>query len=262
MEGILGKKLGITRIFNEKGVSLPVTVIEAGPCTVVQKKEKGSRGQQALQLGFASPGKISKPLAGHFARAGVEPQRFLKEFPVEKADDYQVGSQIKVDIFKPGDYLDVVGLSKGRGFAGVMKRWGFSGGPASHGAHGWHRRAGSIGQATYPGRVFKGKKMAGRMGTEWVAIQNLKVVKVDPEENLLLVKGSVPGARGGLLLIRKAMKKKGIIPPSPSGEEKDKPQEKEKAQEKEKPKDKPKDKPKEENKPKEKDKPKEEKKAE
>ena len=208
MEGILGKKVGITRIFGQKGASLPVTIIEAGPCTIVQKKSKDSGGYEVIQLGFGSRKRASKPLTGHFTRARVEPKRFLREFRVEKADAYEVGSQIKVDIFKPGDYLDIVGISKGRGFAGVMKRWGFSGGPASHGAHGWHRRPGSIGQATYPGRVFKGKKMPGRMGTRRVTIQNLEVVKVEPQENLLLVKGSVPGARGGLLLIKKAIKKK------------------------------------------------------
>jgi large subunit ribosomal protein L3 len=222
MEGILGKKVGITRIFDEKGKSLPVTIIEAGPCTIIQKKTRDSQGYEAIQMGFGRKKKVSKPLAGHFARAKAEPGRFLKEFRVEKVEAYEVGSQVKVDIFKPGDYLDVVGISKGRGFAGVMKRWGFSGGPASHGAHGWHRRPGSIGQATYPGRVFKGKKMPGRMGTERVTIQNLEVVKVESQENLLLVKGSVPGAKGGLLLLKKAIKKKGASPPSPQESEKEK----------------------------------------
>jgi large subunit ribosomal protein L3 len=208
MEGILGRKVGITRIFEEKGKSLSVTIIEAGPCIITQKKLKDSEGYEAIQLGFGPRKKVSKPLAGQFARAKAEPVRFLKEFRVESADNYEVGKKIEVDIFKPGDYLDIVGISKGRGFAGVMKRWGFSGGPATHGAHHWHRRPGSIGQATYPGRVFKGKKMPGRMGPKRVTIQNLKVVKVEPQENLLLVKGAVPGAKGGLLLLRKAIKKK------------------------------------------------------
>lgn len=207
MEGILGKKVGMTQFFMDKGECVPVSVIEAGPCFIVQKKTVDKDGYEAIQVGFIEKKNVSKPLSGHFEKAKINPQRFLKELSVEKIDDYEVGKEIKVDIFKQGDYVDITGISKGKGFAGVMKRWGFAGGPASHGAHKSHRRGGSIGQSAAPSRVFKGKKMSGRMGTKQVTVQNLKVVKVETEKDLLMVKGAIPGPRKGLLVIRKAVKK-------------------------------------------------------
>ncbi|MBU4128492.1 50S ribosomal protein L3 [bacterium] len=201
MRGILGKKLGMRQIYDEEGKSIPVTIIQAGPCFVTQIKE-GS-----IQLGFDRTKKIKKPLKGHLAKAKVNPVRILKEISISKGEEYILGQELKVDIFKEGDYLDITGMSKGKGFAGVMKRWGFAGGPASHGSTS-HRRVGSIGSGSaFPSRVKKGKKMPGRMGGDRVTVQNLKVMKVEPEKNLLLVEGAVPGARGGYLIIKEALKK-------------------------------------------------------
>ena len=205
MKMIIGRKIGMTQVFDENGNAVPVTVIKAGPCVVVQKKTPEVDGYSAVQLGFEEipEKKVNKPMMGHFKRAGVKPMRVLKEFRVENVDDYEVGQVIDVSIFEVGDLVDVTGWSKGRGFAGAMKRWGFQGGPRSHGSK-FHRMLGSVGQHTEPAKIFKGKKMPGRYGNERVTIRNLKVVKVDPENNLLVVKGGVPGARGGLLLIRSA----------------------------------------------------------
>lgn len=201
MRGILGKKLGMRQIYDEEGKSIPVTIIQAGPCFVTQIKE-GS-----IQLGFDRTKKIKKPLKGHLAKAKVNPVRILKEISISKGEEYILGQELKVDIFKEGDYLDITGMSKGKGFAGVMKRWGFAGGPASHGSTS-HRRVGSIGSGSaFPSRVKKGKKMPGRMGGDRVTVQNLKVMKVEPDKNLLLVEGAVPGARGGYLIIKEALKK-------------------------------------------------------
>jgi len=204
MKGLIGRKVGMTRLFVD-GVSVPVTVIKAGPCVVVQKKTMETDGYNAIQLGFEEvpERKVNKPMLGHFTRAKVKPHRILKEFRVDNPDEYEVGQVIDVSIFSEGEYVDVTGWSKGRGFAGAMKRWGFSGGPRSHGSK-FHRGLGSTGQHTEPARTFKGKRMPGRYGNERVTILNLQVVKIDKENNLIAVKGGVPGARGGLVLIKSA----------------------------------------------------------
>jgi large subunit ribosomal protein L3 len=208
-KGILGRKHGMTQIFDEKGEVIPVTVIEAGPCVVVQKKTTETDGYNAIQVGFGDvkEKRLTKPLIGHFKKAGVPFKRYLREFRLDDVSGYEVGSEIKVDIFKPGDRVDVTGISKGKGFAGVVKRYGASRGPMSHGSK-YHRRVGSMGATTDPGRTFKGKIMPGHMGHKRVTVQNLEVVKVDPELNLLLVKGSVPGPKGSLLIIKDSVKSK------------------------------------------------------
>jgi large subunit ribosomal protein L3 len=199
VKGILGMKVGMTRLWKEDR-AIPVTVIQAGPCPVVQRRTVERDGYEAVQLGFLpqKAQRVNKPLKGHFARAGVEPTRYLKEIRGFKPE----GEVVTVEIFQPGELVDVTGTSKGRGTSGVMKRWGFAGGPASHGAHRIHRHPGSIGNRKTPGRVYRGHRMAGRWGAERVTIQRLEVVEVLPEEHLLLVRGSVPGPNGGLLLIR------------------------------------------------------------
>ena len=210
MKAILGKKLGMTQIIDEEKVT-PVTVLKAGPCVVVQKKEKAKDGYAALQFGFeeVDEKKVNKPLLGHFKKHGVKPMRFLREIRVEdekELSSYKVGDRISVDIFEKGDLADVTGVSKGKGFAGVMKRHGFAGGPDSHGSGQWHRRPGSIGASSYPGRVFKGKKMPGRMGGEKVTVKNLEVVGIDKEKNLLLIKGACPGKNGDLVIVKERKK--------------------------------------------------------
>lgn len=206
--GLIGKKVSMTQVFEESGEVVPVTVIEAGPCPVVQKKTKDSDGYEALQLGFGEKKKnVKKPIMGHFKKAGVEPRKLVREFRIDSTSEYQVGQEITVDMLSPGDFVDVAGVSKGKGFTGVMKRWGFKGGPGSHGSHKWNRRPGSIGASATPSRVLKGMKMAGHAGAKRVSVQSLKVVRVDKEKNLLLVKGAVAGANGGHLIIRKAKKK-------------------------------------------------------
>jgi large subunit ribosomal protein L3 len=209
--GLLGKKIGMTQIFSEEdGSVLPVTLIEAGPCLVVQKKTVKTDGYDALQLGFEDikESKLTKPLLGHFRKSNVTPKRLLKEFRIEEGiDKYNVGQTLTVEIFKEGEFVDVTGTSKGRGFAGVIKRWDFRGGPGSHGST-RHRAPGSIGQSSFPSRVFKGMKMAGRMGNEKVTVQNLKIVKLDPSKNLLVVKGAIAGRNGGLVIVRKAKKRR------------------------------------------------------
>ncbi len=203
MKMIIGRKIGMTQIFDEDGNAIPVTVVKAGPCVVVQKRTPEVDGYSAVQLGFEEipEKKVNKPLMGHFKKAGVGPFRILKEFRVENVDEYEIGQKIDVSIFESGDVVDVTGWSKGRGFAGAMKRWGFRGGPKSHGSK-FHRMLGSVGQHTEPAKILKGKKMPGRYGNERVTVRNLKIVKVDPDNNLVVIKGGVPGARGGLLLIR------------------------------------------------------------
>jgi len=200
---ILGRKLGMTQIF-DKDILVPITVVEAGPCMIVQKKIKEKDGYNAIQLGFfeTRENRVNKPELGHFKKKGLHPQRYLKEMRVENVDKLKVGDEIRVNIFKEGDSVNVVAISKGKGFTGVVKRYGFKGGPASHGAKKWHRRPGSIGASADPSRVFKGKKMPGRMGTEKKTIRNLKIIKVDKNENLLLIKGSLPGRKGSLLSIK------------------------------------------------------------
>jgi len=204
MEVILGKKVGMTQLF-DKDALVPIAVVVAGPCKVIQKKTEKKDGYNAIQLGFGEikKSRITKPLLGHFKKGGVIPQRYLKEVRTDDIDQVEVGDEIKVNIFKEGDLVDVSGISKGKGFAGVMKRHNFKGGPASHGAKQWHRRPGSIGASSDPSRVFKGKKMPGRMGGGKVTVRNLMVVKVDGKRDFLLIKGALPGKNGGLLTIKK-----------------------------------------------------------
>lgn len=201
-KGILGRKVGMTQIFDEQGNQVPVTVIEAGPCVVVQKRTADKDGYSAIQLGFGAvrERRLNRPLRGHFARAGVRPTRILRELRVEDPDAFQVGQELRADVFAPGEYVDVVGISKGKGFGGPMKL-GFKRGPMTHGSK-YHRRVGSLGGSTYPGHVFKGRRLPGRLGGVRVTVRGLRVVRVDPERNLLLVRGSVPGARGAVVLVR------------------------------------------------------------
>jgi len=210
MKGILGKKVGMTQVFDEKGEVIPVTVIEAGPCFVTQKKTVERDGYAAIQLGFeeVKRKRLTKGQWGHLQKSKLPPLRYLREIRVNEAelDEYEEGQKINVGIFEVGEMVDVVGISKGRGFAGVVKRHGFRGGPKTRGQSDRMRAPGSIGQTTTPGRVYKGKRMAGRMGNQRVTAQNLEVVLVDPQRNLLAVKGSVPGARNGLLIIKEARK--------------------------------------------------------
>jgi len=205
--GILGKKVGMTRLFGDHGQVISVTVIEAGPCPIVQIKTEATDGYEAIQIGFAQKreNSINEPLRGHFKKANCPPVRFLKEFRTDNVENFQLGEQLTVEIFSPGELVDISGISKGKGFSGVMKRWGFKGGKATHGAE-THRAPGSIGASASPSRVFKGLPMAGRMGGKRITVQNLEVVKVDTEKSLLVVRGSVPGPRDGLLMIRKAVK--------------------------------------------------------
>ena len=200
---ILGKKLAMTQIFDEN-VLIPITIVEAGPCVIVQRKVKKKNGYNAIQLGFleAKENRFNKPELGHFRKNEVRPQKYLREIRVKDIGNLKIRDEIRVDVFKKGDLVDVVGISKGKGFAGVVKRWGFKGGPASHGAGGWRRRPGSIGASADPSRVFKGKKMPGRMGAERKTVRNLEIVKIDKKENLLLIKGSLPGNKGSLLTIK------------------------------------------------------------
>ena len=206
--GLIGRKLGMARIFTEDGKSWPVTVLQAGPCHVVGLKKAETHGYEAVQLGFEDikPSRGKKPVKGVFAKADVAPKRFLREFRVDDCSGYRVGQSLTVDLFPVDQAVDVTGRGIGKGFAGVMKRWGFRGGRASHGAHRTHRSPGSIGQCQTPGRVFKNKKMAGQMGNVRVTVQNLRVAAVDSERNLLVVKGSVPGSKGGVVLIQDAVK--------------------------------------------------------
>lgn len=207
-KGILGKKVGMTQIFNETGVAIPVTVVEAGPCLVVQRRTPENDGYSAIQLGFGEKREnlLNKPVKGHLAKAGVRPVRFLRELKVEDLDAYQVGQEIKADIFAEGEKVDVVGTSKGKGFAGGIKRHNFHRGPMAHGSK-YHRRPGSS-AAKGPARTFKGRKLPGHYGVDRVTVQNLEIVKVDPERNLIAIKGAVPGPRGGLLLVKNSVKAK------------------------------------------------------
>ena len=204
--GLLGKKIGMTRVYNQMGAVIPVTVIEAGPCKVLQVKSDAKDGYNAIQVGFGAKkaSRVSKPLAGHFGKAEAEGYYNIREFRIQNSDEYQVGQDISLDeLFKTGDIIDVQGTSKGKGFQGVMKRHGFRGGPGGHGSK-FHRRPGSIGMSAWPGRVVKGKKLPGRMGTDTVLKKNVLVVDVRGDENLIIVKGPVPGAKQGLLkLFRK-----------------------------------------------------------
>lgn len=205
-KGILGKKIGMTQIFTDKGLAIPVTVIEAGPCIVIQKKTPEKDGYSAIQIGFGEKRErlFTKPLAGHFTKAGIRPLRFLREMLVEDPEVFQVGQEIKADIFAQGEKVDVVGTSKGKGFAGAIKRHGFHRGPMAHGSK-YHRSPGSLG-AKGPARVYKGRKLPGHMGTDRVTVQNLEVIKVDADRNLIAVRGAIPGPKGGLILVKPATK--------------------------------------------------------
>ena len=207
MTGLIGRKVGMTQFYNAEGNVIPVTVIETGPCVVVQKKETAKDGYNALQVGFGSKKaqRVNKSMQGHMAKAGKGAFEVVKEFRLADVSQYEVGQEIKVaDLFKAGDRIAVSGTSKGHGFSGVIKRWSFAGFPGSHGTHEYFRHGGSIGNRSYPGRVRKGKKMAGHWGNEQVSIQNLEVVDIRPEENLMLVKGAVPGAKRGVVIVRSA----------------------------------------------------------
>lgn len=203
-KGILGTKLGMTQLFDDDGRVTPITVVRAGPCPVTGVRTIARDGYAAVQLGFGATKRVNKPLAGHFRAAGVAPTRHLAE--VELEGDYKPGDRVTVDQFVVGELIDVSGKSKGKGFAGSMKRHGFSGLGSSHGTHKVHRAPGAIGACATPSRVFRGTRMAGRMGGERVTTQNLRLVGVDPERNLLLIKGAVPGPNGALLVIRNAVK--------------------------------------------------------
>ncbi|ADI25180.1 50S ribosomal protein L3 [Geobacillus sp. G4] len=205
-KGILGRKIGMTQIFAENGDLIPVTVIHATPNVVLQKKTIENDGYEAIQLGFEdiSEKRANKPQIGHAAKANTAPKRFIREIRGANIDEYEVGQEVKVDIFSEGEIVDVTGISKGKGFQGAIKRHGQSRGPMAHGSR-YHRRPGSMGSIA-PNRVFKTKNLPGRMGGERVTIQNLKIVKVDPERNLLLIKGNVPGPRKGLVIVKSAVK--------------------------------------------------------
>ena len=204
---IIGKKLGMTQIFDEKGNVIPVTIIEAMPNVVAQVKTIETDGYNAIQLAYGEvkESKVNKPVKGHFAKAGITPKKHLREFRVDSVEEYKVGNEIKADTFTAGDKIDVQGTSKGKGFQGVIKRHGQSRGPMGHGSM-YHRRPGSMGPTSTPGRVFKGKKLPGHMGVDTITIQNLDVVKVDMDKNVILVKGSVPGVKGAILKIKTSVK--------------------------------------------------------
>jgi large subunit ribosomal protein L3 len=205
IEGLIGKKIGMTQTFDEHGNVIPVTVLSAGPCTVLQKKSREKDGYSAVQVGLMDDKtykKMNKPMTGHFNKAGIPPVKTLREFQYAPEVEVKEGDLFYVDIFEAGEKVDVVGLSKGKGFTGVMKRWGFKGGKATHGSM-FHRRAGSVGASAYPSRVVKGKKLPGHLGHSRVTVKNLTVVEANREKNLLVVKGAVPGAAGGYVLIKK-----------------------------------------------------------
>ncbi|MEG0004865.1 MAG: 50S ribosomal protein L3 [Clostridium sp.] len=206
-KAILGRKIGMTQIFDEIGRVIPVTVIEAGPCVVVQKKTVETDGYNAIKVGFGEIREklVNQPVKGQFAKANVSLKRYLKEFRLEDISSFEVGSEIKADVFVAGDKIDVTGTSKGKGFAGTIKRWNFSRGPMTHGSK-YHRGVGSMGAASFPGRTFKGKKMPGHMGAVKTTTQNLEVVRVDADKNLILIKGAVPGPKKGLVMIKNTVK--------------------------------------------------------
>lgn len=203
MKNILGRKVGMTQIFTENGALIPVTVVEAGPLTVVQKKTVEKDGYNAIQVGFEQmkEHKVNKPSKGHFDKAELDYKRILREFRVDNPEEFEIGQEITVEIFEEGDKIDVTGTSKGKGTEGVIKRHGFSRGRETHGSR-FHRSPGGMSASASPGRVFKGKRMGGRMGNERVTVQNLEVVKVDTDKNLLLIKGAIPGAKKGFVSIK------------------------------------------------------------
>ena len=208
-KGLIGKKVGMTQIFDEQGKVIPVTVIEAGPCVIAQIKTVDTDGYNAIQLGFGEvkEHKVNKPVRGHYAKSKITPKKHLREFKLDSVENMNVGDELKVDTFVAGDKLDIQGTSKGKGFQGVIKRHGQSRGPMGHGSM-YHRRPGSMGPTSTPGRVFKGKRLPGHMGRETITIQNLEVVRVDLDKNAILVKGSVPGAKGAILKLKSSVKSK------------------------------------------------------
>lgn len=216
--GIIGKKIGMTQLFLDNGSLVPVTVVEAGPCWVVQKKTQEKDGYEALQIGFLSKSekRVKKPLAGHFKKAGVGPVYHLKEFRVESTEEYELGQEINVNLFQPGDIVDVTGLSKGKGFAGVIKRHKFHGSPGSHGTHEYFRHGGSVGSATYPHHTFKGLKMPGQHGNKKVTLQNIKVMDIREDQNIILLQGGIPGSQRGWVLIRNSTKMGKAIAETPA----------------------------------------------
>lgn len=229
MKGLLGRKVGMSQYFSRSGEAIPVTLIEAGPCIVVQIKTLKRDGYQAVQMGFGQvkEERLPNPLKGHFAKAGVPPRRYLAELRIDDEEGFQIGQEVKADIFSEGEYVDITGVTKGKGFAGVMKRWGFHGRPASHGHH-YHRAPGSIGAASTPSRVVKGKKLPGQMGGDQATSSTLEVIKVEAEQNLLVVKGAVPGPKGSVVVIREAKRHpKPARHGEPEVSEKKKPEEKE-----------------------------------
>ena len=209
MKGLIGKKLGMTSIYDDNGAAVPVTVLEVGPCVVVQRKDEERDGYSSIQLGYneQKEQRLNKPKLGHYKKAGVKAHRILREFRVTADTEIAIGDVVDVRAFEEVNFVDVVATGKGRGFQGVVKRYDFGGGRASHGG-GWLRRTGSIGMCEFPGRVFKGKKMPGHMGSKRVTTQNLRVMQVRAEENLILIKGSIPGANGGIVTVKEALKKK------------------------------------------------------
>ena len=206
-KAILGKKIGMTQIFRSDGTMIPVTVVQAGPCPVVQKKTMGTDGYEAVQVGFfeMNAKRANKPETGHCAKAGLKPLRYFREFKLDDASSYEVGQVIKADVFAEGDRVDVSGRSKGKGFQGVIKRHNQARGRMTHGSH-YHRRVGSMSACSSPSRVFKTKRLPGHMGSEGVTIQNLEVVRVDAERNLLLIKGAIPGAKGGVVAVKNSVR--------------------------------------------------------
>ena len=208
MKAIIGKKVGMSQIFDENGHVIPVTVIEAGPCVVTQKKTSEKEGYEAVQLGFedVAERKLSKPEMGHLNKAGVSPKKHLREFNLENAAELNVGDIVKADTFKVGDFVDITGTSKGHGYAGVIKRWGAQRTPTTHGGGPVHRHAGSMGSSTDPSRIFPGKKQAGHMGVDQVTVQNLDIVKVDAELNMIAIRGAVPGPKGSIVYIKDTVK--------------------------------------------------------
>jgi len=206
-KAIIGKKLGMSQIFTADGIVIPVTVVEAGPCPVIQKKTQEKDGYNALQVAFGDVKEknVSKPVMGQFKKANVAPKKVLKELPIDDVNSYEIGQEINCSIFAEGDHVDVVGTSKGKGFAGAVKRWNHHIGPKAHGS-GYHRGVGSMSANSSPSRVFKNKKMAGHLGNERVTVQNLTVARVDAARNLLLIKGAIPGAKGGIVVVKQSVK--------------------------------------------------------
>lgn len=206
-KAIVGTKLGMSQVFTDDGLMIPVTVIQAGPCSVVQIKTQDKDGYQAIQVGYkdTKEKRVNKCLKGHYKKAKVTPKHFLREFRLENSQDYKIGQEIKCDLFAEGDVVDVTGTTRGRGFTGTIQRWNMHRGPMTHGS-GYHRGVGAVSACAHPGRVFKNKKMPGQYGNEQVTIQNLSVVKVDGDRNLLLIKGAIPGPKRGLVVVRNAVK--------------------------------------------------------